>query len=167
MDKTKDGGKAMEYAFGDDGQPILKSFDDLYTDEEVKFVLYFDQDGYEELKAHPEEFEKRFRLTSTWRTTNMVAFDASSKITRYGSVGAILEAYYVPRLAAYEERRLKEIDRLEREALEADAKARFIRAVLAVCMCRVPSSSNLTSMTPVARSRSLDRNVLRRLATCV
>jgi DNA topoisomerase-2 len=131
VDKTKDGGKAMEYAFGDDGQPILKSFDDLYTDEEVKFVLYFDQDGYEELKAHPEEFEKRFRLTSTWRTTNMVAFDASSKITRYGSVGAILEAYYVPRLAAYEERRLKEIDRLEREALEADAKARFIRAVLA------------------------------------
>ena len=130
MDKTKDGGKAMEYAFGDDGQPILKSFDDLYTDEEVKFVLYFDQDGYEELKAHPEEFEKRFRLTSTWRTTNMVAFDASSKITRYGSVGAILEAYYVPRLAAYEERRVKEIERLERDAVEADAKARFIRAVL-------------------------------------
>lgn len=131
VDKAKDGGKAMEYAFGDDGQPILKSFDDLYTDEEVKFVLYFDQDGYEELKAHPEEFEKRFRLTSSWRTTNMVAFDASSKITRYGSVGAILEAYYVPRLAAYEERRVKEIDRLEREAIEADAKARFIRAVLA------------------------------------
>ena len=124
--------KATEYAFGDDGQPILKSFDDLYTDEEVKFVLYFDQDGFEELKAHPEDFEKRFRLTSSWRTTNMVAFDASPspKITRYGSVGGILEAFYGPRLAAYEERRKKEIERLTAEAVEADAKARFIKAVL-------------------------------------
>jgi DNA topoisomerase-2 len=124
--------KATEYAFGDDGQPILKSFDDLYTDEEVKFVLYFDQDGFEELKAHPEDFEKRFRLTSSWRTTNMVAFDASPspKITRYGSVGGILEAFYGPRLAAYEERRKKEIERLAADAVEADAKARFIRAVL-------------------------------------
>jgi DNA topoisomerase-2 len=130
VDKTKDGSKAMEYAFGDDGQPILKSLDDLYTDEEVKFVLYFDQDGYEELKAHPEEFEKRFRLSSSWRTTNMVAFNTESKITRYGSVGGILEAYYVPRLAYYEQRRLKEIERLAAEAVEADAKARFIRAVL-------------------------------------
>ena len=130
VDKTKDSGKSMEYAFGNDGQPLLKSFDDLYTDEEVKFVLYFDQDGFEELKSDLADFEKRFRLSSSWRTTNMVAFDTESKITRYGSVGAILEAYYVPRLAAYEQRRLKEIERLEADAIEADAKARFIRAVL-------------------------------------
>ena len=130
VDKAKDSGKAMEYAFGNDGQPLLKSFDDLYTDEEVKFILYFDQDGFEELKSDLADFEKRFRLSSSWRTTNMVAFDTESKITRYGSVGAILEAYYVPRLAAYEQRRLKEIERLQADAVEADAKARFIRAVL-------------------------------------
>lgn len=124
--------KSTEYAFGDDGQLLLKSFDDLYTDEEVKFVLYFDQNGYEDMKAHPGDFEKRFRLSSSWRTTNMVAFDASPnpKITRYSSVGSILEAFYEPRLAAYEERRKKEIERLRAEAVEADAKARFIRAVL-------------------------------------
>jgi DNA topoisomerase-2 len=120
----------MEYAFGDDNTPLLKSFDDLYTDEEVKFVLYFDQDGFEDMKAHPDDFEKRFRLSSVWRTTNMVAFDANSKITKYGSVGQMLEAYYVPRLAAYEMRRLNEIDRCRADAVEADAKARFIRAVL-------------------------------------
>jgi DNA topoisomerase-2 len=122
--------KSMEYAFGDDNTPLLKSFDDLYTDEEVKFVLYFDQDGFEDMKAHPDDFEKRFRLSSVWRTTNMVAFDANSKITKYGSVGQMLEAYYVPRLAAYEMRRLNEIDRCRADAVEADAKARFIRAVL-------------------------------------
>ena len=123
--------KSMEHAYTDDGKPVLKGFDDLYTDDEVKFVLYFDEDAYEDMKAHPVEFEKRFRLTSTWRTSNMVAFDPDMKIVRYESVGHILESFYVPRLAAYEQRRLNEMERLEAEAVEADAKARFIKAVLA------------------------------------
>lgn len=122
--------KSMDYAFGDDGTPLLKSFDDLYTDEEVKFVLYFDENGFEDMKAHPEDFEKRFRLSSSWRTTNMVAFDSDMKITKYSGPGHIMEAFYTPRLAAYEERRTKEIERLLSEAIESDAKARFIRAVL-------------------------------------
>ena len=121
-------------AFGDDGQLIIRSFDDLYTDEDVKFVINLSEDYYEEIKAHPAEFEKRFRLLSTWRTTNMVAFDPSMKIVKYASAGQILEAYYGPRLTAYETRRLREIDRLTSEAVEADAKARFIRAVLAGTM---------------------------------
>jgi DNA topoisomerase-2 len=120
----------MPTAFGSDGQPILKSFDDLYTDEEVKFVLFLSEDYYEDCKAHPDDFEKRFRLTSTWRTSNMVAFDGSMKITKYTSPGSIAEAFYGPRLAAYEARRVKEMERLRAEAVEADAKARFIRAVL-------------------------------------
>jgi hypothetical protein len=45
-------------------------------------------------------------------------------------VGDILEAYYGPRLAAYEARRAAEIERLRRDAVEADAKARFLQAVL-------------------------------------
>jgi hypothetical protein len=49
---------------------------------------------------------------------------------KYGCVGDILEAYYEPRLAAYERRRAAEIARLRREAQEADAKARFLQAVL-------------------------------------
>jgi len=117
-------------AFDDAGALILKSFDDLYTDDEVKFILSFEPDTYEDMKAHPEEFEKRFRLSSSWRTTNMVAFDSEGRITRYGSVGAILEGYYVPRLAFYEVRRQREAERLEAVAVEADATARFLRAVL-------------------------------------
>ena len=133
VEKTKDGEKvpkALEHAYTDDGKPVLKGFDDLYTDDEVKFVLYFEEDAYEEMKAHPEDFEKRFRLTSTWRTSNMVSFNTDMKIIKYATVGEILEAFYVPRLAAYEKRRLREMERLEAEAVEADAKARFIRAVL-------------------------------------
>jgi DNA topoisomerase-2 len=122
--------EAMKDAFTDDGLLILKSFDDLYTDEEVKFVLNLSEDYCEEIKAHPEDFEKRFRLTSSWRTTNMVAFDPDLKIVRYSTAGHILEAFYGPRLAAYEVRRVREIERLGKEAVQADAVARFIRAVL-------------------------------------
>jgi DNA topoisomerase-2 len=117
-------------AFGSDGQPILKSFDDLYTDEDVKFVLFLSEDYYEDCKDHPDDFEKRFRLTNTWRTSNMVAFDGDMKIVKYSSPGSIAEAFYSPRLHAYEARRVKEMERLRAEAVETDSKARFIRAVL-------------------------------------
>ena len=120
----------MPQAFGGDGQPILKSFDDLYTDEEVRFVLFLSEDYYEDCKAHPDDFEKRFRLANTWRTSNMVAFDGDMKIVKYASPGSIAEAFYTPRLRAYEARRIKEMERLRAEATETDAKARFIRAVL-------------------------------------
>jgi DNA topoisomerase-2 len=120
----------MPTAFDSDGNPILKSFDELYTDDDVKFVLYMSDDYYEEIKAHPAEFEKRFKLTSSWRTTNMVAFDMNMKLVKYSSVGEILEAYYRPRILAYEQRRVEEIKRLRQEADELSAKAKFIKAVL-------------------------------------
>jgi DNA topoisomerase II len=114
----------------EDGKPVLRNFEDLYNHIDVKFVLELDPDYYDDAKAHPVEFEKRFQLTSTWRTTNMVAFNMDSKIVKYGCVGDILEAYYEPRLVAYETRRAAEIERQRREAEEADAKARFLQAVL-------------------------------------
>jgi DNA topoisomerase-2 len=114
----------------DEGKPILRNFEDLYNHIDVKFVLDLDPDYYDDAQANPIEFEKRFQLTSTWRTTNMVAFDMNSKIVKYGCVGDILEAFYGPRLAAYEARRAAEIERLRSEAEEADAKARFLQAVL-------------------------------------
>ena len=109
---------------------VLKSFDDLYNDVEVKFVLYLDADYYEDAKADSDEFEKRFKLSSSWKTSNMVCFDSSLQICRYTTIGDLLEAYFDPRLGAYETRRHKEMERLAAEVREADAKARFLRAVL-------------------------------------
>jgi hypothetical protein len=109
---------------------VLKNFEDLYNHVDVRFDLELEADYYDDAKENPQEFEKRFKLTNTWRTTNMVAFDIASKIVKYGCVGDMLEAYYGPRLAAYEERRASEMARLQAEAVEADAKARFLKAVL-------------------------------------
>ncbi len=127
---TADAEKGPDAARSDEGKLVLKGFDDLYNDVEVKFVLYLDHDYYEDAKADTDEFEKRFRLTSSWRTSNMVCFDTNHQITKYNTVGDMLEAWIEPRLDAYEARRQHEIARLQAEAKEADAKARFIRAVL-------------------------------------
>jgi DNA topoisomerase-2 len=117
-------------AVSGDGKPVLKSFDDLYDDDTVRFILYIDADYYEDIKADPAEFEKRFKLTTSWRLSNMTCFDNEMRIVRFKTIGDMLESYFVPRLAAYETRRIREMARLEREMIEADAKARFLRAVL-------------------------------------
>ena len=122
--------KDMEAGKMEDGKPVLINYDDLYNHVDVRFDLTLDSYYYEEAKRNVAEFEKRFRLTTTWRTSNMVCFDTDSKIVRYTCVGDMLEAFFGPRLAKYEERRQAEMDRLKAEAVEADAKARFIRAVL-------------------------------------
>ena len=126
-----EGGGKVDHSKTEDGKPILKNFEDLYTHIDIKFNLELDHDYYDDAKANPVEFEKRFKLTSTWRTSNMVAFDTEMRIVKYGCVGDMLESFYGPRLAAYERRRAAEIARLKREAEEADAKARFLAAVLA------------------------------------
>ena len=122
--------KDMEAGKMEDGKPVLINYDDLYNHVDVRFDLTLDSYYYEEAKRNVAEFEKRFRLTTTWRTSNMVCFDTASKIVRYTCVGDMLEAFFGPRLAKYEERRQAEMDRLRAEAVEADAKARFIKAVL-------------------------------------
>jgi len=108
----------------------LKSFDDLYTDSIIKFVLYFTEDGYDEVKANPSNFEKRFRLTTSWKTTNMCAFDCDFSIQRYDTLGDIMETFLERRLPAYDERRKHILDGLRREITELEAKLVFIRAIL-------------------------------------
>jgi DNA topoisomerase-2 len=112
------------------GKPLLKNYEDLYNHIDVRFDLQLDPDYYDDAKDNPAEFEKRFRLTGTWRTSNMVCFNNDMKIVRYNCVGDILEDFYKLRVAKYEERRTKEIERLRKEAIECDAKARFLRANL-------------------------------------
>ena len=109
---------------------VLKDFEDLYNHVDIRFDLVLEADYYEEAKANPAAFEKRFKLANTWRTSNMVCFDSENKIRRYSCVGDMLEEFYAKRSAVYEERRQSEIARLARDAVEADAKARFLRAVL-------------------------------------
>jgi DNA topoisomerase-2 len=113
-----------------EGKPMLKNFDDLYNDVDVNFVLYLDKDYYEEAKDHVEEFEKRFHLTSSWKTTNMCCFDNNNNIRKYDTIGDMLEEYFSYRLVKYEERRAWQIAQLKDKIEELMAVRDFIRGVV-------------------------------------
>ena len=114
-----------------DGEPLgLKGFDDLYNDIDVKFILYFTEYGYDTIIGDKEKFEKKFKLTSSWKTTNMTCFDTDFNIVKYKTVGDILETFVETRLPKYEERRLSILETLTKQITELDAKRRFIQAIL-------------------------------------
>jgi DNA topoisomerase-2 len=108
----------------------LKGFDDLYNDVDVRFVLYFTEEGYDALKDNMEKFEKQFKLTSSWKTTNMTCFDTEFNIVKYKTIGDILEAFVEKRLPMYEARRMKMLEVLGAQMRELDAKRRFIQAII-------------------------------------
>jgi DNA topoisomerase-2 len=115
----------------DDVEPIgIKGFDDLYNDIDVKFILYFTEDGYDTIKEDAEKFEKKFKLNSSWKTTNMTCFDTEFNIVKYKTVGDILEKFIEKRLPMYEARRLSILETLKKQIEELDAKRRFIQAIL-------------------------------------
>ena len=114
----------------DTKKPVLKNYEDLYNHVDIRFDLYLDSDYYDDAKDNTFEFEKRFKLCSTWRTSNMMAFTSDYKIKKYECVGNIMEDFYVERIKKYEQRRQREIEQLKLDAKEADAKARFLRGVL-------------------------------------
>ena len=108
----------------------LKGFDDLYNDVDVRFILYFTEEGYDAIKETPAKFEKQFKLITTWKTTNMTCFDTEFNIVRYKTVGDIMEVFLEKRLPMYEARRLSQLGTLEKQITELDAKRRFIQAIL-------------------------------------
>lgn len=108
----------------------FKNFDDLYNDVDVKFVLYFTEEGWDAIEHNPTEFEKNFKLNTTWKTTNMCCFDSEFNIVKYNTIGDILEAFVVQRLPAYEVRRTKLLEALRRDVTELQAKRAFLQAIL-------------------------------------
>jgi DNA topoisomerase-2 len=112
------------------GVKILKSFQEGYTDDTVEFTLTLEPEYYHEARTFPAEFKKKFRLTKSTTLSNMVAFDVDGLLRRFGSVGSILEMFYVRRLGGYVNRKASELARLDAEIMEIDARARFVKAVV-------------------------------------
>jgi DNA topoisomerase-2 len=124
--KKKDGAVAV----GEKPQVWLRDYKNDSNDVDVSFLLEMDPDAYHEARAYPKEFEARFKLSSSFKTTNMVAFNAEGRIHKYESVGEILAEFYRVRLAAYGRRKEHELKRMAAEIRELDARLTFVRAVV-------------------------------------
>ncbi len=108
----------------------LRNYDSLYNDVDVKFVLYVTDEVIDMAQRNPTAFEKLYGLTSSWSTTNMNCFDENMNIVRYETVGDMIEAFFNVRLAAYDDRKRVQLEELEKERVEIDAKRKFLLAVI-------------------------------------
>ena len=108
----------------------LKSFEEAYNDIDVDFILHMEPDGYHEAKRYPVEFEKRFKMTTTFKTSNMVAFDVDGKIKKFASVNEILDKFYSTRLDGYGRRKTYQLEELARQLIELNAKYIFVLAIV-------------------------------------
>jgi DNA topoisomerase-2 len=135
QDEEKKGGapkKAVGGAGAGAAAPMahLKSFEEAYNDIDVDFILHMEPDGYHEAKRYPEEFEKRFKLTTTFKTSNLVAFNVDGKIHKFVTVQEILDTFYTTRLDGYRRRKAYQLEELARQLVELNAKYVFVLAIV-------------------------------------
>jgi DNA topoisomerase-2 len=128
--KAKDDASTVSDERKRKARSVLKGFEDLYNDVDINFVLYLDAEYYKRAKLAPVDFEKLFRLTSSWKTTNMSCFDSNMNIVKYDTVGDIIEHFYTKRIEIYEKRRQHQIAVLRDELEELEAKLSFVRAIV-------------------------------------
>ena len=57
-------------------------------------------------KVLEEGLENKFKLSKTFKTTNMVLFNSELKITKYATINEIMDDFYKLRLEYYEKRKV-------------------------------------------------------------
>ena len=82
----------------------IKDYDDYNTHKDVHFIIKM-EDKHMKL-ALEEGLEEKFKLTKSVATSNLVAFDAEGRITKYATVEDILKEFYGIRIKFYEKRKV-------------------------------------------------------------
>lgn len=84
---------------------FIKDYDDYNTHKDVHFVIRMEE---KHMKLALEEgLEEKFKLSKSIATSNLVAFDAEGRITKYANVEDIMKEFYNLRIKFYEKRKVK------------------------------------------------------------
>ena len=113
-------------------QPIIKDYQELWTDTNVLCEITFVKGKLDELEKSKGEYgcnglEKLLKLYTTNTTTNMHLFDSNDTLQKYDKISDIIDAYYDVRLKMYKTRKTYMIDNLEKELMFLTNKARYIK----------------------------------------
>ena len=84
---------------------FIKDYKDYNTHKDVRFVVQMEPKHL--AKAIEEGLEEKFKLTKTMATSNLVAFDAEGRITKYNTVEDIMKEFFHVRLKLYEKRKVR------------------------------------------------------------
>jgi DNA topoisomerase II len=84
--------------------PFITDYKEYHTDTVVHFVISLTEENMR--IAEEEGLEKRFKLSATICTSNMVCFDSEGRIKKYSTVEDILYEFYNLRLEFYQRRKV-------------------------------------------------------------
>jgi DNA topoisomerase-2 len=83
----------------------VSDYKEYHTDARVHFVITLVSEA-EMAKAEAEGLEKRFKLSTSIATSNIVCFDMQGRIRKYTGVDVILREFYDLRLKYYQKRKV-------------------------------------------------------------
>jgi DNA topoisomerase-2 len=83
----------------------ISDYKEHHTDTRVHFIITLISEA-EMKSAEKEGLEKRFKLTTTIATSNIVCFDKEGRIRKYTGVDVILNEFYEMRLKFYQKRKV-------------------------------------------------------------
>ncbi|KAG7004757.1 hypothetical protein G7Y79_00023g053410 [Physcia stellaris] len=107
---------------------FIKDYDDYNTHKDVHFVIRL-EDKHMKI-ALDEGLEEKFKLTRSIATSNLVAFDAEGRITKYANVEDIMKEFYNLRIKFYEKRKAYQLSEMQRELEKFTNQARFVQMII-------------------------------------
>jgi len=108
--------------------PFITEYKEYHTDTTVRFIITLPAANL--VAAIEAGLEKKFKLTGRVATSNMHAFDADGRITKYESPEAILQTFFSPRLEAYSRRKEQLLSVAAAELVRLQNRMRFILDVV-------------------------------------
>ncbi|WVQ72377.1 hypothetical protein IAR50_001929 [Cryptococcus sp. DSM 104548] len=106
----------------------VQDYEEHHTVNTVHFKVHMTEKSLAD--AEKEGLDKRFKLTTTLSTGNMVCFDLNGKIKKYSSPEQILEEFYYKRLEFYGLRKQYLADELTKQLDKLANQVRFISMVV-------------------------------------
>ncbi|EZF32142.1 DNA topoisomerase 2 [Trichophyton interdigitale MR816] len=107
---------------------FIKDYKDYNTHTDVHFIIQMEEKHMK--KALEEGLEEKFKLVKQIATSNMVAFDAEGRITRYETPEDILRAFYAVRIKLYEKRKQYLLSELQTQLDKLSNQARFVQMII-------------------------------------
>ncbi|MCJ1304555.1 DNA topoisomerase 2 [Hypocenomyce scalaris] len=107
---------------------FIKEYDDYNTHKNVHFIVRM-EDKHMKI-AIEEGLEEKFKLSKSIATSNLVAFDAEGRITKYATVEDIMKEFYGVRIRFYEKRKAWQLAEMHKELEKLSNQARFIQMII-------------------------------------
>ncbi|CAG8622241.1 2429_t:CDS:10, partial [Paraglomus occultum] len=109
-------------------EPFIKDYKEYHTDTSVHFVVNLTEENMK--KVLEEGLENKFKLSKTFKTTNMVLFNSELKITKYATINKIMDDFYKLRLEYYEKRKEWLASELSKGCEQLENKVRFVTEII-------------------------------------